>query len=45
LGDVAYGYGKECNISYELAPGVTKTVHVPEGNWFDPAIIPFSRST
>jgi len=43
-GDVAYGWGKECNISYELAPGVSKTVHVPENNWFDPAIIPFSKS-
>ena len=43
-GDVAYGWGKECNISYELAPGVTKTIHVPENNWFDPAIIPFGKS-
>jgi len=44
-GDPAYGWGKECNISYELAPGVGKTIHVPENNWFDPAIIPFSHSS
>lgn len=45
LGDPAVGWQKECNISYELSPGIAKTIRVPENNWFDPALIPFSRST
>jgi hypothetical protein len=45
FGDPAYGVGKECHIEYTLGPGTSKTISVPENNWFNPAIVPFNRST
>jgi hypothetical protein len=43
-GDVHRDRVKECNIGYQLAPGVNKTVRISEGQVFDPDIIPFTNS-
>jgi hypothetical protein len=43
-GDVHPNRQKECNIAYELAPGVNKTVRIFENEVFDPDVIPFTRS-
>lgn len=42
FGDPAYGSVKQCEIIYRLGRGISKTLVIGEGGYFDPSIIPFS---